>query len=381
MTPALLIFRDVVSANIATTIRLLDGNADRWRPHVKTAKVGYVMRMLTTFGVSAFKCATSLELVTAIGAGASDVLVAYPLVGANASRVRAIVDRIDSVAISVLLENISQIESWRGSKVGIFIDINPGMNRTGIEQDRPGAIVELARCILQSGLQFLGLHYYDGHLASASLPERTQRAHAGYDQLMSIIAALNATDISVKEVVTAGTPAFPCSLSYPGFSTSKFLHRTSPGTIVYFDTTAMEQLPSEWCGYAPSVLVMSRVVSRPTSGVITCDAGHKTVSVDCGVPNCAVAGMPQLQPLTPSEEHLPIRVPDGMPSPDIGDCLYLIPRHVCPTVNNFDRALIVEGGNILGTEQVNARGREGPMLPESYHHMSANYGGFAGPRS
>ena len=59
ITPALLIYRDLVLANIDTTLCLLDSNPDRWRPHVKTAKLGYVMEMLTARGVSAFKCATS----------------------------------------------------------------------------------------------------------------------------------------------------------------------------------------------------------------------------------------------------------------------------------------------------------------------------------
>ena len=44
--------------------------------------------------------------------------------------------------------------------------------------------------------------------------------------------------------------------------------------------------------------------------------------------------------------------------PAIGSQLYLIPRHVCPTVNNFDFALIVESGRITSVEPVSARGRE-----------------------
>ena len=46
LTPALLIDRERVQHNIATTLRLLGGDANRWRPHVKTAKLGYVMRMM-----------------------------------------------------------------------------------------------------------------------------------------------------------------------------------------------------------------------------------------------------------------------------------------------------------------------------------------------
>ncbi|HTS04567.1 MAG TPA: hypothetical protein VMP68_03220, partial [Candidatus Eisenbacteria bacterium] len=48
--------------------------------------------------------------------------------------------------------------------------------------------------------------------------------------------------------------------------------------------------------------------------------------------------------------------------PAVGDVLYLIPRHVCPTVNNFDAALIVREGKIESVEKVSARGHEGPLL-------------------
>ena len=143
LTPALLIDRDRVQHNIGTTLNLLGGEANRWRPHVKTAKLGYIMRMLVDSGVRQFKCATSLELSIACQAGAKDVLVAYPLVGANAARVRQIAEQHGSIAISVLVENPSQVEQWRGTSVSVFVDVNLGMNRTGISQDQTAAILRL----------------------------------------------------------------------------------------------------------------------------------------------------------------------------------------------------------------------------------------------
>jgi len=42
----------------------------------------------------------------------------------------------------------------------------------------------------------------------------------------------------------------------------------------------------------------------------------------------------------------------------LAEKLYLLPRHVCPTVNNFDEALMVVDGNIDSVERVSARGHE-----------------------
>jgi D-serine deaminase-like pyridoxal phosphate-dependent protein len=359
-TPALVIYTEFVDANIQTTLRLAGGDANRLRPHVKTAKLAYVMQRWAAHGITHFKCSTSLELLTVCEAGATDALLAYPLVGANARRVREIADRFAAINISALVESVEQVKVWRDSRVGLFIDVNPGMDRTGIPQDATDEIIRIARAIETSGLMFRGLHYYDGHLAKYAMDEREPIAHRGYDRLIEIIAALEQAGLKVAEVITAGTPAFPCTLSYTGFKDAAFAHRASPGTVVYCDSTSLTQLPAQY-GYRPAAVVVTTVVSHPSARRITCDAGHKTVSADAGTPTCGVLGHAELMPAKPSEEHLPIDVAEGANIPTLGDALYLVPVHVCPTVNNFDHALIVEGGRIVAVERVTARGREAPL--------------------
>jgi D-serine deaminase-like pyridoxal phosphate-dependent protein len=359
LTPALAIYPEIVEANIRTTLQLLGGNAGHWRPHVKTAKLGFMMKQLVEHGIANFKCSTSLELLTVCENGAEDVLVAYPMVGANAQRVRQIAEQFTGTQVSALVESTKHIEPWRGGRVDLFIDVNPGMNRTGIGQDRVDEMIQLAREIQDAGQVFRGLHYYDGHLSSLALPVRDAVAHEGYDRLMEIINAFERASLKVAEVITAGTPAFPCTLSYAGFNGSGFIHRASPGTVVYNDCSSLAQLPAEF-DYRPAALVVSTVVSHPSAGRFTCNAGHKTVSADAGSPTCAVIGHPDFTPLTPSEEHLPIESPESS-RPHIGEVIYLLPRHICPTVNNFDHAVMVQGGRIVGVERVTSRGREHPL--------------------
>jgi len=364
LTPALVLYPEEIASNIHCTLELLGGHAHRWRAHIKTAKLNYTLRGLIDRGVHHFKCATSLELLQACRAGAIDVLVAYPLMGANAHRVREIKNQNPQVRISVLAENEAQVHQWRGTDIGIFLDINPGMNRTGIEQSSRQLVVELVQVVKHSGLEFRGLHYYDGQLGSIAEPERTKTAHDGYERLLLLVRDLERVNVRVPEVVTAGTPTLPCSLAYSGFQNADFIHRVSPGTVIYNDATSLAQLPAQF-GYAPAALVLTRVVSHPHRGIITCDAGHKAVSADAGVPTCVVVGHPELTPLSPSEEHLPLAVTEGANGPRVGEVLYLLPRHVCPTVNNFDAALIVRNGQIASVEEVSARGHEGPLLDQT----------------
>jgi D-serine deaminase-like pyridoxal phosphate-dependent protein len=361
MTPALVVYPEIIASNIERTVELLGGQADRWRVHIKTAKLGYTLRMMVKRGIRNFKCATTLELLVACQCGAKDVLLAYPSIGANARRVLGIAEEFRAVRISVLAENEEQLQQWRGSRVGVFLDINPGMNRTGIEEGHGGKIFSLVRAIGGGGLEFRGLHYYDGQHREPDERERIKAAHHGYHRLLEIVREIERMGVRVPEVITAGTPTLPASVCFAGFQHADFVHRVSPGTVVYTDASSLAQL-AETYGYRPAVLVMTRVVSHPRAGMVTCDAGHKAVSADSGVPTCVVVGHSELTPLSPSEEHLPLEVAGGAAGPEVGEVLYLLPRHICPTVNNFGDALVVRGGAIESVEKVSARGRETAWL-------------------
>jgi D-serine deaminase-like pyridoxal phosphate-dependent protein len=65
-------------------------------------------------------------------------------------------------------------------------------------------------------------------------------------------------------------------------------------------------------------------------------------------------------------------VQEGAEAPQVGEALYLLPRHICPTVNNFDHALLVRKGAIESIEQVSARGHEAPLFAATQKSVSLN---------
>jgi D-serine deaminase-like pyridoxal phosphate-dependent protein len=354
-TPSLLIYTEMIEVNITSALGMMNGDASRWRPHLKTAKLGYTMRRLVARGIKTAKCATTLELVAAIESGMEDVLIAFPLMGRNAARAREIAAAHPERRISTLVESIDQIDEWRASAVGVFVDLNPGMDRTGMAEDNFEGVRRLIDEVQKAGLRFCGLHHYDGQIKNADPSWASTAAREGYSRLMELIAYLKRARIEVKEVITSGTPAMPHALNFAPFGEGEFVHRVSPGTIVYNDRSSLKELPDY--GFLPAALVLSTVVSSPRENRVTCDAGHKAVSADAGVPTCDVLGWPGLIGLNPSEEHLPIEVRSGE-RPARGELLYLLPAHVCPTVNNFDKAVLVRGGKVEGVVPVTARGRE-----------------------
>jgi D-serine deaminase-like pyridoxal phosphate-dependent protein len=357
-TPALLIYEDRVDDNIQAVVAQCGGDPSRWRPHVKTAKVGDVMARYLAHGITRFKCATTKELRTLLDINAPDILLSFPVVGATAKRVRDLAASHPESRVSVLIESAVHLAAFEGSGLGVFIDCNPGMDRTGRDPANVEALADLIRDVKISGCEYRGLHWYDGHLHGMEPDARERIAHAGYDRLGALVAKLTPLGLQPKEIIVAGTPAAPCALSYPKWNEIGGAMQISPGTVVYNDTTSLAQMPASW-GLVPAAMVLTSVISHPRTGRVTCDAGHKSVSADAGVPTCSVWGHYDWKPASPSEEHLPIDIPASSATPAIGTSLLLLPRHICPTVNNFDQALMVRDGKVDRAVVVTARGRDG----------------------
>jgi D-serine deaminase-like pyridoxal phosphate-dependent protein len=360
LTPALVVFLDVVRANVHHVVETIGSDTERWRPHVKTAKLRETQQELLDAGMRHFKCATTREAAVLLGlmedaAGDHDLLIAYPLVGPALERAGALAATHPAASVSVLCEQEQALGALPG-RLGVFVDVNPGMNRTGVPLEQTERIVALAR---RAGDRFRGIHAYEGHLHGTDRDALREQAFAIYDALYGLVERLRAEGIRVGELVTSGTPGFPHALAYEAFATLRpTRHRVSPGTVVYHDQRSEQELPP--LGLAPAALVLSRVVSHPAPGIVTCDAGSKALAAEAGDP-CAVAlGWPTLAALTPSEEHLPFRVTRGEP-PRTGERLLLVPRHVCPTVNLADEAVLVEDGEVRDRVPVAARGHE--VLP------------------
>ena len=345
LSPALVVYLDRVRENVRRVLEYV-GGVERWRPHVKTTKIPEVWGEFARAGLTRFKCATTreagylLETLRSEGVEQPDVLVAYPLLGPALGALGLLAEAHPEARLSVLCEDPGLVPAIPG-RVSIFVDVDPGMHRTGIPADDVDAIRAVAR---SAGERFRGIHYYDGHLHDGDLLRRRRDIFACYDRLIELCEALEADGRRLDEVITSGTPAFLHALAYPPFEdTSSFTHRVSPGTVVYHDLRSEQENPD--LELVPAAVVLTRIVSHPAGDVVTCDAGSKSIAAEAGDPCAFVLGHPELEPLTPSEEHLPLRLGSGT-RPDRGEVLYLVPTHVCPTVNLAEEALLVDGGEV-----------------------------------
>ncbi len=360
-TPALVVYLDKVRANLER-MRSLTQDGERWRPHLKTTKIPAVWAELLAAGMRRFKCATVREarhlLAQARSAGALDVdlLVAYPLIGPALGELGRLADAHPGAKLAVLAEDPEAVAA-SDSRIGVFVDVNPGMHRTGVpvtDFETILAVVEAA------GERFRGVHYYDGHLHAGSQSEQQRAVFDCYGPLLELLERLRARCAAPGqfkgEVITSGTPTFVHPMAFEPFEKlDGFVHRVSPGTVVFHDRRSEEECGD--LGLAPAALVCSRVISHPAPDLATCDAGSKSIAAEAGDPCAFILGRAELQALTPSEEHLPLRVTGGE-RPARGDQLLLFPRHVCPTVNLAEEALLIEADGSHRVEAVAARAHD-----------------------
>jgi len=352
-TPCLLIDLGRVRHNLATMAAALGGQLDRWRPHVKTCKVPEVLDLLLSAGLRQFKCATTREAAVLLARSREpiDLLVAMAHHGPNLERLRELAAAFPTHRLSVLTEDPEHAATiaQRAPALGLFLDFDPGYGRSGIPLSDGERAVATLRA---AGRALRGAQCYEGHLRGDAA-SRSAGCRDVYRRLLGRLAELPIPAPAAFEVVTSGTPTFPFALAEA--SLTRFRHRVSPGTVVYWDTTSAG---FGIAGFAYAASVLTTVVSAPGPDRVTCDAGSKALDAASGDPCAVVVDHPHLRAATPSEEHLPLqRVAEG-PMPAAGSRLRLWPRHVCPTVNLADEAVLVDGDRVLDVVPVRARGHE-----------------------
>jgi D-serine deaminase-like pyridoxal phosphate-dependent protein len=348
-TPCLVLYRERIRMNIDNAVKLVK-NIDNLRPHVKTNKIAEVCNMMMEAGVTKFKCATIAEAEMLAIIKAKDILLAYQPTGPKAERLNSLAQRYPETEFSCIIDDLevatqlSKIYSRSGIMLNVFIDLNTGMNRTGISTGKGYALFEKIRNL--PSLNVAGVHVYDGHLKDPDPLKRKQNAD---DEFIEVQKLIDQIELNLKRkitVVAGGSPTFPAH--------AERHVECSPGTFVFWDWGYKHQLPDEPFEYA--ALVVSRVISVVNERTITTDLGHKAIASENPLPRVYFLNAPGSKPVSHSEEHMVIDVPDSSKFKP-GDVLYGIPVHICPTVALYDRAIVVDNKQATTIWKVVARDR------------------------
>jgi len=352
-TPALVIYPGRVKENI-NILKGTINDVSRLRPHVKTHKCKDAALLMIEGGISKFKCATIAEAEMLGMSNALDVLLAYQPVAPKLERFVKLIKSYHETQFSCLVDNhiaaeqISKVAIENNIVVAVYIDLNVGMNRTGIKPDE-GALELYGYCNTLAGIKLKGLHAYDGHIHDKELTVRKERADDAFSKVEQLQNDIKGKGYSELVIIAGGSPTFP-------IYAARGVVECSPGTFIYWDRGY--SLNCEEQPFLTAALIVSRVISLPDASKLCLDVGHKSISAENELnKRIYFLNAPELTFIGQSEEHLVVDAGKDHHY-KIGDVLYGLPYHICPTIALYERAITIENNQISGEWRNIARDRK-----------------------
>jgi D-serine deaminase-like pyridoxal phosphate-dependent protein len=327
-TPAVYVDLDALERNL----RGMQEQCRAWkvglRPHTKTHKIPEIARMQLAAGAIGITVAKVGEAEVLPG---DDVLIAYPLMPEKVARVRELAK---TRRVTVAVDSVDAARSLAGIRTLVEVDV--GVKRCGVQTAEQ--FLEVAR----AATDFQGLFYWPSWIDEAGF----HRARGIVD---ACLAAARKAGLEPK-IVSGG--------STPGASKTPLVPATTeirPGTYVFYDVNSIVAGACRIEDCALRVLVT--VVSTAVPGQCVVDGGSKTFSSD-GTKDSPTFGRfpehPGWAMKKMNEEHGYVAVDSAA---RVGEKVWVVPSHVCTTVNMHDEIWYGRKGRVEGSWRVAARGR------------------------
>jgi D-serine deaminase-like pyridoxal phosphate-dependent protein len=326
-TPALYVDLDALELNILRMQQDCRAWGVALRPHMKTHKISEIARMQLDAGAIGITVAKVGEAEVLPG---DDVLVAYPLVGEKVHRLRELAK---TRHVRVAVDSVDVARGLTG--IGTLVELDVGVGRCGAQS--PEQAVEIAKACSD----FEGIFYWPSWLDEAGFEAACVKVDA-------VLDALSASGFEAT-IVSGG--------STPGAAKTPLIPRTTeirPGTYVFYDASSLQ---AKCCVEADCALrVLTTVVSTAVPGQCLIDAGSKTFSSDPTVGPGTFGhfvGRPWIMRKM-NEEHGYVEIDAAA---RVGEKVWVVPSHVCSTVNLHDEVWYGRNGRVEGVWKVVARGK------------------------
>jgi len=354
-TPALVIDESIVVRNLNRLAAYAKQHRIGIRPHTKTHKsIEMAKRQIEAgaVGLTAAKVGEAEAMVEA----SNDILLAYPAVDAARCERLALLARTSTIHVAVdsqaALDALSVAARQAGSRIGILVDLDVGMHRTGLQS--PQAAHELAQAVARlSSLRLDGLFFYPGHVWE---PAAEQGKPLGLiaARLEETLSLWSRSGLAAPIVSGGSTPTAYQSHLIPQGTEIR------PGTYIYND---MNTVAAGFCTLDDcAARLVCTVVSNAVLGKVVIDAGTKTLTSDRNHtrPDSGhghVVEYPQAKIIRLSEEHGELDITGCERAPSIGDRVHVIPNHICPCVNLQDAAWLRSADGLLRSIKIDTRGK------------------------
>jgi D-serine deaminase-like pyridoxal phosphate-dependent protein len=354
-TPAFLVDRETVRRNCDRMRDKALRSSVIFRPHVKTHKTIEIGRMQHDGGFGPITVSTLAEAEFFIAGGFTDITYAVPIAPEKLDRAALLAKEIERLNILIDsrcgLDAIEEFHRARGSTFDVFLKIDCGYHRAGVDPDNPES-VRLAMAIAQSpAARFRGVLAHAGHAYNARNPEEIRAvAREETASLSRFRAKLDGIGGVVRSIGST-----PTATVVERFTDCD---EVRPGNYVFFDAFQAAIGSCDAGDVAVSVLA-SVIGSYPDRGTVLIDAGALALSKDSGpdhvdphfgygiVCNAELRPLP-LKLIALSQEHGKISGdPRLIATIPVGAHLRVVPNHSCLTAAMYDVYYAVDGRKIV----------------------------------
>jgi len=356
-TPALLIDLDAMESNLQKMAEFYRPKGKKLRPHGKMHKCPVIAKKQIELGAVGICAAKVSEAEVFVDAGIENVLITSPVVTKDKyERVLALARKSPGVQIVVdQPSGVSGLDAAAvaaGVKLSVFIDLNIGTDRTGVEPGKPALAV--ANAIAKaSHLRLAGVQAYGGHLQHiVGFQYRRESTLNALALALEAKHELEKAGYEIPSLSVGCTGTYNIDCDVPGVTDVQV------GSYPFMDVNYRNvggERGAVFDDFKPSLLVLATAISQPVKGRITIDAGYKAFATDHEPPDLLdVRGVSYRWG---GDEHgiLELRAPSR--EIKLGDKLLLIASHCDPTVNLYDQFYCYRGETVQEIWPIAARGR------------------------
>jgi len=230
--PTLVIDKNICLRNIERMAKKAGKNTIKFRPHFKTHQSAIIGDWFREFGVDSITVSSVQMAIYFAKNGWKDITVAFPL---NLLEIENINKLASKIELNIVVENIEGAEflvSNISDLTGVFLKIDTGYNRTGIEAAQTHKIDDILELLSECPkLSFKGFLSHTGHSYSAKSRKQIKSRHSDALFKLKSLKKHYKKDHPKLEVSLGDTPSTSICDNFDK------VDEIRPGNFVFYDLT------------------------------------------------------------------------------------------------------------------------------------------------
>lgn len=281
-TPAVVVYLDVLEANIAEMSRLAAEAGVKLRPHTKIHECPDIAKLQIAGGACGIEVGTVERAMCMVAAGIDDILIAHPFFGEQRLNILRRLLEKQGLKVTVMVDMMEQADAIShlgdalGRRIPVLLKINTGGNRFGVPPGEPA--LQVAKQLYRlPGIVFEGLYAHES--GGKPTPESQEHLALEAAKVMAETARLlTKAGVPATHVSVGASPTLHATCTLLKEKRFPEITEIHPGHCVMVDMWHVKARVSsrEACAAAVLCTVMSAADPR----YVVVDAGYKTFGAD-----------------------------------------------------------------------------------------------------